>query len=190
VHPVGQQESRPAPEQEVMGMCRQAAVQVAALPTSCSDVQGSPSSGQVVGQVLGGSQVSPAPARLSPHCGLQSLSVAAVQPSGQQPSSERQPAIGWWMQAREHPSGDPDAKSSVQALPSSQVRGQAPGRPAVIARSQLSLSPTTPSPQMAAQSESVAIVQPVGQQPSPSAQAVIGIATQWALHVAAVPCRT
>src|SRR5262245_31003372 len=126
----------------------------------------------------------------SPHCGLQSPSLPALQPFGQQPSPERQPVTGWWMQVREQPSGDPEAKSSVQALASSQERGQAPGKPAVIARSQLSLLPTTPSPQMPAQSESVAIVQPAGQQPSPFAQAVIGIATQWALQVSTRPCRT
>jgi hypothetical protein len=175
------------PEHWVIGTCRHAPVQVAALPVSCSAVQGSPSSAQVVGQVPGGSQVSPAPMSLSPHCGLQSPSLPAVQPIGQQPSPDRQPVTGWWMQVRVQPSGDPEAKSSVQASASSQVRGQAPGKPAVIARSQLSLLLTTPSPQIAAQSESEAIVQPAGQQPSPPAHPVIGIATQWALQVSTRP---
>jgi hypothetical protein len=94
VQPVGQQASRRFPEQVMIGTCRHAALQVEALPVICSAVQGSPSSGQEVGQLLGGSQVSPAWMWSSPHCGLQSLSLFLLQPSGQQPSPERQPAFG------------------------------------------------------------------------------------------------
>jgi hypothetical protein len=189
VHPVGQQPSY-IPEHAVIGTCRQAAVQSAALPVSCSAVQGSPSSGQRVGQVLGGSQVSPAPTCLSPHCGAQSRSVAAEQPGGQQPSSDRQPVIGWWTQARVHASVEPDAKSSVHASSSSQVRGHAPAAPAVIARSQVSPASTAPSPQMTAQSLSFPGEQPAGQHWSPPVQAVMGVATQAALHAPALPLST
>src|SRR6185295_15324891 len=73
VQPVGQQESAFAPEQAVIGTCRQAALQVAEAPVSCSAVHGSPSSGQDVGQLAGGSQVSPAPMRPSGQWGAQSL---------------------------------------------------------------------------------------------------------------------
>ena len=87
----------------------------------------SPSSGQVVGQLDGGSQVSPAPTRPSPQVAAQSLSAAALQPGGQQPSPLTQAAIGSCVQAREQASTVPDAKSAVQASPSSQVAAQAPG---------------------------------------------------------------
>jgi hypothetical protein len=101
-------------------------------------VHGSPSSGQVVGQVVGGSQVSPAPIRPSPQRGLQSESVAPVQPAGQQASSSRQAVIVSCWQARVQPATVPEARSTVQASASSQDRAQAPGWPAVIARSQRS----------------------------------------------------
>jgi hypothetical protein len=55
--------------------------------------------------------------------------LAAEQPWGQQPSSSMQPVIGWCVQVRVHPSAEPEAKSSVQAMPSSQERRQAPGVP-------------------------------------------------------------
>ena len=87
----------------------------------------SPSSGQVAGQLDGGSQVSPAPTRPSPQVVAQSASAAALQPGGQQPSPLTQAVIGSWAQAREQPSIVPDAKSAVQASPSSQLAAQAPG---------------------------------------------------------------
>lgn len=110
-----------------MGTWRQSTSQWAGSPLSCSIVQGSPSSGQVVGQVLGGSQVSPAPMWPSPQLGLQSESVATVQPAGQQPSLSRQAVMGSWLQARVQPATDPEARSTVQASASSQVLAQAPG---------------------------------------------------------------
>src|SRR5579863_2418796 len=112
---LGQQRSEVAPEQVVMGMWRQATLHCATSPTSSSVVQGSPSSGQVVGQVVLGSQVSPAPTWLSPHVGAQSLSLAALQPAGQQPSSLRQAAMGAWVQCRVQLAIDPLATSVVQA---------------------------------------------------------------------------
>lgn len=190
VHPVGQHRSALVPEQVVIGTWRQAALQVSEDPVSCSVVHGSPSSGQVVGQLLGRSHVSPAPTRPSPHFGAQSLSVSAEQAAGQQPSFGTQPVMGAWLHAREHPSTDPDAWSNVQASPSSQVRLQAPGWPAVIARSQFSLVSTTPSPQMGWQSLSSPAVHPGGQQWSPPTQAVTGVATQVALQLLARPVTT
>jgi len=163
-------------------------LQLAASPVSCSAVQGSPSSGQEVGQVLGGSQVSPAPMRPSVQRGAQSRSLALEQPGGQQPSPAMQAVTGWWTHVRVQPSVEPDATSTVQALASSQVPRQAPWWPAVIARSQFSSASTTPFPQIAWQSLSLAVEQPGGQHPSPPAHPVIGMATQAALH--SVPRRT
>ncbi len=60
----------------------------------------------------------------------------------------------------------PVSRSMVQAMPSLQEVGQLP--------SQLSPGSSTPLPQLAEQSESVALVQPAGQQPSPWTQALIG----------------
>lgn len=187
MQPVGQQRSRVRPEQLVIGRWRQAALQVAGSPTRISVVQGSPSSGQVVGQVLGGSQVSPVSIFLSPQVAWQSLSVAGVHPEGQQPSPLRQATIVVCVQWREQSLLDPLAMSTVQASPSSQVSAQAPGNPAVIARSHCSPASTTPSPQMGEQSGSLAAVQPGGQQESPPTQAVMGVTTQAALQVAGEP---
>ena len=140
--------------------------------------------------MLGGSQVSPAPMRPSVQRGAQSPSLAPEQPGGQQPSPAMQAVTGWWMQVRVHPSAEPEAKSTVQALASSQVLRQAPWWPAVIARSQFSSLSTTPLPQIGWQSLSLAVEQPGGQHPSPLAHPVIGMATQAALQVVAVPRRT
>ena len=172
-----------------MGRWRQARLQWSGSPTSSSVVQGSPSSGQVVGQVVLGSQVSPAPTWLSPHVAAQSLSLVALQPAGQQPSSFRQATMGAWVQWRVQLALDPLATSVVQAFWSSQVCGQAPGSPAVIARSQASPASTAPSPQTGVQSGSLAPVQPAGQHPSPAAQAVIGTATHEALQLVGEPRR-
>lgn len=150
-------------------------------------MQGSPSSGQVVGQVLGGSQVSPASTFLSPQVAWQSVSVAGVQPEGQQPSPLKQATIAVCVQWREQSLLEPLAMSPVQASPSSQVSAQAPGNPAVIARSHCSPASTTPSPQIGEQSGSLAAVQPSGQQESPPTQAVMGLTTQAALQVAGSP---
>ena len=139
--------------------------------------------------MLGGLQVSPAPMRPSVQRGAQSPSLAPEHPGGQQPSPAMQAVTGWWTQVRVQPSAEPEATSTVQALASSQVLRQAPWWPAVIARSQFSPSSTTPLPQISWQSLSLAVEQPGGQQPSPPAHPVIGIATQAALQVPA-PRRT
>jgi hypothetical protein len=83
VQPGGQQ---PSPEAHAVCMpsSTQRAVQVAAVPVSFCFVH--PIGGQLVGQLLGGSQVSPASVAPLPQAGLQSLSFVALQPEGQQPS--------------------------------------------------------------------------------------------------------
>ena len=190
MQPLGQQESPFAPEQTVIGTWRQATLHELGSPVSCSAVHGSPSSGHEVGQVLGGSQVSPAPMCPSRQVGLQSRSLTSEQPGGQQPSSGVHPVTGLWLQLREQFSIEPDAWSNVHALPSSHERAQAPTAPVVMARSQLSLVSTTPSPQMVGQSSSFAALHPAGQHLSSSAHALIGIATHAALQVSARPVNT
>ena len=64
--------------------------------------------------------------------------------------------------------------SVVQKSPSSQAAGQAPAEPAAIPVSHVSPGSTTPLPQVDVQSSSVVASAPAGQQPSPSAGAVIG----------------
>src|SRR5690606_2232839 len=79
--------------------------------------------------------------------------------------------------------------SFVQATPSLQLVGQAPG-PEAMPLSQASPASSTPSPQLAEQSSSLAVVQPSAQQPSPSAQAEIEVTSQVASQVAVEPTRT
>jgi hypothetical protein len=187
VQPVGQHASAVVPEHAVIGVCWQKVLHWPGVPMSFSRVHTSPSSGQVVGQLAGGSQVSPIPMRPSLHTGAQSLSVSAVHPEGQQPSPARHPVMRTCEQLRVHASTEPLVTSTVHASRSSHELGHAPGFPAVIRRSQVSALPTTPSPQMTEQSESVAAVQPSGQHSSPEAQPVMGEATQRALHISAAP---
>ncbi len=86
LQPGGQQRS---PDRHcVMVRCVQAALQVAACPISVSMVQALPSS-QLVGHVLGGSQVSPCSIAPFMQLTLQSRSLLALQPLGQQPSPAR-----------------------------------------------------------------------------------------------------
>jgi len=140
-----------------------------------------------MGQLDGGSQVSPAAMRPSPHITPQSRSTSAVQPAGQQPSPLVQAVTSTCVQTREQPASLPDVKSLVHASPSSQVGAQAPGWPAVTPRSQRSPGSRRPSPHTAGQSASVSAVQPAGQQPSPPAQATTGVAAQRALQLVAAP---
>jgi hypothetical protein len=113
----------------------------------------------------------------------------ASHPGGQQPSPPRQAVVRAWLQAREQPSTVPLVQSVVHASPSSHEPAQAPGKPVVIARSQASPALRTPSPQTTGQSPSVAIVHRLGQQPSPEAQDVTGLATQVALHDVETPTK-
>jgi hypothetical protein len=188
VQPVGQHPSPLAPEQMVIGVRWQRALHWSGEPVSFSRVQASPSSGQVVGQLPGGSQVSPIPMRPSLHRGAQSLSSTAVHAAGQHPSPLKHAVMRMCEHVRVHASTDPLATSIVHASWSLHDAAQAPGLPAVIRRSQLSAVPTTLSPQITEQSESLAVVHPAGQQPSPDAHPVIGEETHRALHIAASPC--
>jgi hypothetical protein len=85
---------------------------------------------------------------------------------------------------------EPEARSVVHASPSSQLRGQVPERPAVMARSHVSPASTMPLPQTMGQSSSFAAAHPGGQQWSPFAQATMGCATHAALHAPEVPWTT
>ena len=119
VQPFGQQRSWTPSEQVVMGMWWQATLHWSGVPDSSSRVQVSPSSGQRVGQVAGGSQVSSAPTLPSLHMWAQSASVSGVQPRGQQLSPARQALMGWCVHFREQPSTVPLTRSTVHASASS-----------------------------------------------------------------------
>ncbi len=159
VQPAGQQPSPPM--QALIAEFRQTALQLLGLPIRVSWVQASLSS-QLCGQSP--SQVSPESTMSLPQVAEQSLSVAFVQPAGQQPSPSLQPVIGWKMQVALQLFAAPVRVSWVQALLSSQLVGQLP--------SQVSPGSIALLPQVAEQSLSVAFVQPAGQQPSPLWQAV------------------
>jgi hypothetical protein len=73
-----------------------------------------------------------------------------------------------------------------QASGAVQLVGQAPGWPAAILVSQVSLQAlsTTPFPQLQVQSTSLVLLHPAGQQPSlVMLQAVIAVCVQFAVHV-------
>src|SRR5262249_56268791 len=89
--------------------------------------------------------VPPASTTPLPHTGAQSLSVLLFWPGGQQPSPFLGDVTGSWLQLALHV---PPAwsVSVVQALPSSQLVGHAPGWPAGMPVSQVSGGLTPPSP--------------------------------------------
>jgi hypothetical protein len=111
----------------------------------------------------------------SPQTTGQSLSTRWFAPGGQQPS-DFDGAVIW---ACTQTAAQVPAEISLsieQASPLAQsaaVIGQAPGDPAGMAVSQVSPGSTTPSPQVAEQSGSVALVAFAGQQRSPATVAVI-----------------
>jgi hypothetical protein len=160
----------------VITWCAQLALQLTALPVSVSIVQALPSL-QVTGQLP--SQVSPLSTTLSPQNGEQSLSLAVLQPAGQQPSPFLQVTIGWKVQAAEQLMALPVSVSVVQALPSLHVEGQLP--------SQVSPLSTIELPQLAEQSLSLLWLQPAGQQPSPLLQVVMAVKVQAASQVETSP---
>lgn len=138
-----------------------AALQELAEPVDVSTVHELPSL-QSAGQLP--SQVSPGSTTRLPQLAEQSLSVLLLQPAGQQPSPVTHCEIAWWLQAALQFDALPVWASSVQAFPSLQSTGQLP--------SQVSPVSTTPLPQLAEQSESLLLVHPAGQQPSPPAHCV------------------
>ena len=148
VDPGGQQPSL------VPGLGRMAVLRhlrVQAVPVRESLVQTSLSSqlarvGHFPGPVrMAGSHSSPASSSPLPQITGQSLSTRAVAPGGQQPSPLMAAVMGTWTQAVVH--WAPVMVSTVQALPSLQVVGQAPGLPAGILVSQVSPASMTPLPQ-------------------------------------------
>src|SRR5262245_4745765 len=185
LQPLGQQPSWAAPPQG-RGVRVQVAVQVPPLARVAI-------SSQVVTQLLGfgqvdsGSQVSPASTRPLPQTAGQSLSrVLAVplQLAGQQPSLSMQAVIGVKVQAAVQVIAVPVSMSAVQALPSLLVVGQEVGG------SQFSPVSSRPLPHTLWQSLSRLpgpVLQPAGQQPSPSMQLTMRAWTQAALHWAALP---
>jgi hypothetical protein len=176
VHPDGQQPS-PPPQAVIAGYVHRA-VQSAALPTSTSLVQTFPSS-QLVGQLPGGSQVSPGSTTPLSQRGAQSLSLFALHPAGQQPSPPVQVTTGRWLQVALQVVALPPRVSRVQAFPSLQLVGQDAGG------SQVSPGSTTPLPHTAGQSPSLAAVQPAAQQPSPPAHTATGVWVQPAVQAEA-----
>ena len=142
----GQQPSSLA--HETMTVLEQAALQVAALPVMASRVHTFESS-QSVGQVDGGSQVSPASTTPLPHEAEQSISEAVSQPVGQHPSPSAQLTMATFEQATLQLAALPVMVSPVHAFPSSQSVGQLDGG------SQVSPASTAELPQLALQSPSV-----------------------------------
>jgi hypothetical protein len=119
--------------------------------------------GQALGHEASGSQVSRPSMEPLPHTTAQSLSLAALQPLGQQPSSDRHwvscPASMQW--AVQVPAST--RVSSVQPC-IGQVCGQ------VVSGSHSSPGSSVPLPHWLVQSRSLAAVQPSGQHSSPSTQ--------------------
>ena len=178
LHPVGQQPSPPI--QAVMAVWVQATLQVALPPVIWSVVQALLSL-QEVGQEDFGSQVSPFSTTPLPHFGVQSESLLALHPVGQQPSPPIQAVMAVWVQATLQVALPPVIWSVVQALLSLQEVGQEDFG------SQVSPFSTTPLPHFGVQSESLLALHPVGQQPSPPIQAVMAVWLQATLQLALLP---
>jgi hypothetical protein len=176
LHPAGQQLS-PA-TQAVMAVWVQTRVQVALLPLAVTSVVQALPSLQLVGQ---GSQVSPFSTTPLPHFGVQSESLLALHPVGQQPSPPIQAVMAVWVQATLQVALPPVIWSVVQALLSLQEVGQEDFG------SQVSPFSTTPLPHFGVQSESLLALHPVGQQPSPPIQAVMAVWLQATLQLALLP---
>ncbi len=182
------EESQPSGQQpsssvhRVTGVAEQVASQVSALPTRVSVVQVSLSS-QVVGQVDGGSQVSPGSTTPSPQVGVavQSSSTVSSQPGAQHPSPSLHSEMGVLEQSTLQLAALPVRVSVVQSSLSSQSVGQEVGG------SQVSPGSTTPSPQVAEQSLSTVASQPTGQHPSPSSHTEMGAELQATLQLVALP---
>jgi hypothetical protein len=114
-----------------------------------------------------------------PHIGLQSLSVIAFAPLGQQPS----PLLGAVTVLGMH------VALQFAALPINTFELQPEVAPQALGQLPSHVSPlsTTPLPHTGLQSLSLFALPPGGQQPSPFVGAVIGECVQTALHCAALP---
>ena len=148
----------------MIGTKTHSALQASAVPISVSLVQRSTSS-QLEGQppAASGSHVSFSSKTPSPQLSEQSLSVLGSQPAAQQLSSLKQLVIGTGTHWASHAPALPISVSGTQALSLTQDTGQLPSH---------SSSPsTTPLPHAGSagsQSESLKLVQSLGQHPSPS----------------------
>jgi len=138
-------------------------------------------SSQEVGQLPGGSQVSPGSRTSLPQLAEQSSSLVALQPAGQHPSALSQLVMGVAAQVALQAAADPVKMSVVQAFPSSQVAAQESGGSQVSPRS------STPSPQLAEQSLSVLSSQPAAQQRSSSVHSTTALCAQVTSHDSALP---
>ena len=112
---------------------------------------------------------------------LQSSSLLLLQPVGQHPSPFAQPVMSEKRQAALQSATFPVRESEVHARPSSQVVGQFP--------SQVSPASTILFEQMEAQSSSLRLLHPEGQQPSPILQVIISVKEQVALQVSTEPTK-
>jgi len=121
--PLGQQPS--LGPHEVMLVCLQLAVQLDAMPNRVSAVQLLLSLHEV-GQLEGGSQVSPCSTTPLPQRGWQSGSLFALQVAGQHPSDKLQLVMGVCVHAAVHEATLPTSRSVVQGSVSAQLDGQAP----------------------------------------------------------------
>jgi hypothetical protein len=144
LHPGAQQPSPPA--HAVIGVKEHPTVQPP--PVSASAVQLMPSLHDV-GQFP--SQVSPGSVTSLPQIVAQSVSLLALQPTGQHPSPLMQRTIGANAQRAVQIAGSPVRVLLVQTFPSSHEVGQSP--------SQSSAPSRVPFPQVAEQSSSVSAVQ-------------------------------
>jgi hypothetical protein len=145
------------------------------------------SCGQVVGQLESGSHVSPVSTMPFPQDAGQSASRLAadvLQPGGQQPSARVPLHASCVVEHRAlHVAGDPVYVLTSQHCPGVHAVGQEDGGSHVSPE----LVSMTPSPQPA-QSESLAAVQPIGQQRSlPAVEQALLLCAQATSQVAALP---
>ena len=163
----------------VIGVCLQVALQRLASPVTVSAVQGSLSAQEVaVGQSLPSQSSEPSRTPF-PHIALQSLSLFAFAPVGQQPSPPLAVVMGVCEHARLQLSALPELESFVHGMPSSQEVGQLPSQSSEPSRTSL--------PQIALQSLSLFAFVLGGQQPSPPFAAVIATCEHATLHCSGVP---
>jgi hypothetical protein len=173
VHPEAQQPS-PLVQAVMTVVFTHLAVHAVAVP--CSIRCWHPIGGQLVGQLP--SQVSPGSTIPSPQRGWQSLSLALVQPAGQQPSPFAQAVCTpSSTQLAVQAAADPISFFRMHPF-HMQVAGQLDGG------SQVSPDSTAPLPHLGLQSLSTLALHAAGQQPSPAVHAVCTVSsTHWAWQV-------
>jgi hypothetical protein len=133
--------------------------------------------------VLPSSQSSPGSVVPLPHCALQSVSVLALAPDGQQPSPSTALVMRGCLHSAVQLCALPLRLSAVQASLSSQELGQGFSLPF----SQRSEPSSTPLPQLGEQSESSLLLQSLGQQPSPPLHSLTGLKLHFRLQLLAAP---